>query len=152
LLRDGVREAPSGQGTADRMTDAHGWRKRGRPWWPAAFVRQDGAVTEEEDIAQCAARTLTYQPVQVTGWLAAGGLLLAGLAWLVRGVWEIRLAVAGEPAAGPPDQGNGVHRPLNSLEDSYHLVSSAGGVLVFLCAVLFLSWLLRLRDNARVLS
>ncbi|GHE04111.1 DUF4328 domain-containing protein [Streptomyces alanosinicus] len=109
-------------------------------------------MTEEEDIAQSAARTLAYQPVQVTGWLAAGGLLLAGLAWLARGVWEIRLAVAGEPAAGPPDQGDGVHRPLNSLEDSYHLVSSAGGVLVFLCAMLFLSWLFRLRDNARVLS
>ncbi|MER6383865.1 DUF4328 domain-containing protein [Streptomyces sp. NPDC001250] len=107
-------------------------------------------MTEQMD--QSAARTPAYQPVQVTGRLAVGGLLLAGLAWLVRGVWEIRLAVAGEPASGPPDQGFGVHRPLNSLENSYHLVSSAGGVLVFLCAMLFLSWLTRLRENARALS
>ncbi|MGW2421939.1 DUF4328 domain-containing protein [Streptomyces sp. NPDC001709] len=78
--------------------------------------------------------------------------MLAGLAWVVRGAWEIRLAMAGEPAAGPPDQGDGVHRQLNSLENSYHLVTSAGGVLVFLCAMLYLSWLLRLRENARVLS
>ncbi|OLZ62616.1 hypothetical protein AV521_41335 [Streptomyces sp. IMTB 2501] len=101
---------------------------------------------------QSAARTLAYRPVRMTGQLAAGGLLLAGLAWVVRGVWEVRLAVAGEPASGPPDQGYGVHRPLNSLENSYHLVTSAGDVLVFLCAMLFLSWLLRLRENARALS
>nr|WP_037687066.1 DUF4328 domain-containing protein [Streptomyces durhamensis] len=101
---------------------------------------------------QSAARTLAYRPVQVTGRLAVGGLLLAGLAWVVRGAWEIRLAGAGEPAAGPPDQGDGVHRQLTSLENSYHLVTSAGGVLVFLCAMLFLSWLFRLRDNARALS
>ncbi|MGW2644201.1 DUF4328 domain-containing protein [Streptomyces sp. NPDC001393] len=107
-------------------------------------------MTERMD--QSAARTLAYRPVQVTGQLAVGGLLLAGLAWVVRGVWELRLAAAGEPAAGPPDQGNGVHRQLTSLENSYHLVTSAGGVLVFLCACLFLSWLLRLRDNARTLS
>jgi Domain of unknown function (DUF4328) len=101
---------------------------------------------------QSAARTLAYRPVQVAGQLAVVGLLLAGLGWVVRGVWEVRLAVAGEPAAGPPDQGDGVHRQLNSLENSYQLVTSAGGVLVFLCAMLFLSWLLRLRDNARALS
>ncbi|MFC0055295.1 DUF4328 domain-containing protein [Streptomyces actinomycinicus] len=91
-------------------------------------------------------------PVQVTGRLAAGGLLLAGLAWIVRAVWELRLALAGEPASGPPDQGGGVHRPLDALENSYHLVTSVGGAAVVLCVLLFLSWLLRLRDNADALS
>ncbi|MET7476007.1 DUF4328 domain-containing protein [Streptomyces sp. NPDC005648] len=60
--------------------------------------------------------------------------------------------MAGEPASGPPDQGDGVHRPLTSLEDSYHLVGSAGGLAVVLCAAAFLLWLGRVRDNARVLS
>ncbi|AOR37214.1 hypothetical protein BFF78_20685 [Streptomyces fodineus] len=101
---------------------------------------------------QPAARPLAHRPVQVSGQLAAGGLVVAGLAWVVRGVWEVRLARAGEPDAGPPDQGNGVHRPLNALENSYHLVTSMGDVLVFLCAALFLSWLWRLRENARALS
>ncbi|MEU6667046.1 DUF4328 domain-containing protein [Streptomyces sp. NPDC046727] len=90
--------------------------------------------------------------VQRAGRLAAGGLLLAGLAWAVRGAWEVRLALAGEPASGPPDQGDGVHRPLNALEDSYHLVTSLTGVAVVLCALLFLSWLGRVRDTARALS
>ncbi|KUN10628.1 hypothetical protein AQI95_01695 [Streptomyces yokosukanensis] len=101
---------------------------------------------------QSAAPASAHRPVQLSGRLAVGGLLLAGLAWAVRGVWEIRLAMAGEPAAGPPDQGNGVHRPLNSLENSYHLVTSVGGALTLLCAALFLSWLLKLRENARALS
>nr|WP_099053252.1 DUF4328 domain-containing protein [Streptomyces griseochromogenes] len=91
-------------------------------------------------------------PVRVSQGLTIGALLLAALAWVVRGVWEIRLAVAGEPASGPPDQGNGVHRPLNGLEDSYHLVTSLGGGVAFLCALLFLAWLWRVRDNARALS
>ncbi|WP_225824423.1 DUF4328 domain-containing protein [Streptomyces naphthomycinicus] len=93
-----------------------------------------------------------YRPVQVAGRLAAGGLLLAGLAWAVRGAWEVRLALAGEPASGPPDQGEGVHRALNALEDSYHLVTALGGGAVVLCALLFLSWLSRVRDNAQALS
>ncbi|MFD4538505.1 DUF4328 domain-containing protein [Streptomyces bauhiniae] len=84
--------------------------------------------------------------------LAAGVLLLTGAGWLARAVWEIRLYSAGEPASGPPDQGGGVHRPLNSLENSYHLVSAAGSVLTLLCAVAFLMWLGRVRDNARALS
>ncbi|MEU7422289.1 DUF4328 domain-containing protein [Streptomyces sp. NPDC040750] len=92
------------------------------------------------------------RPVRLSGQLAVGGLLLAGLAWVVRAVWEIRLARAGEPASGPPDQGDGVHRPLDGLENSYHLVTSLGGGAAFLCALLFLSWLWRLRDNARALS
>ncbi|AYN40344.1 DUF4328 domain-containing protein [Streptomyces dangxiongensis] len=90
--------------------------------------------------------------VAKTGRLAAGGLLLAGAAWVARAVWEVRLALAGEPASGPPDQGGGEHRPLNSLENSYHLVTSLGGGAVVLCALLFLSWLARVRDNARALS
>lgn len=84
--------------------------------------------------------------------LAAGALLLTGAGWLARAVWEIRLYGAGEPASGPPDQGDGVHRPLNSLENSYHLVSTAGSVLTLLCAAAFLMWLGRVRDNARALS
>ena len=84
--------------------------------------------------------------------LAVAGLGLAGAAWALRAVWHIRLAVAGEPASGPPDQGEGRHRPLNALENSYHLVSAAGDLLVLLCAALFIGWLWRMRDNARALS
>jgi len=92
------------------------------------------------------------QPVRGVALCAIGALALAGLAWVVRGVWEVRLAVAGEPASGPPDQGDGVHRPLNSLEDSYHLVSSVGGFLVVVCVLAFLSWLNRVRENARLVA
>ncbi|MFF7970646.1 DUF4328 domain-containing protein [Streptomyces sp. NPDC007905] len=95
---------------------------------------------------------LAVRPLKVSGQLTAGGLLLAGLAWVVRAVWEARLAVAGEPDSGPPDQGNGVHRPLNGLEDSYHFVTSLGGGVTFLCALLFTAWLWRVRDNARALT
>lgn len=77
---------------------------------------------------------------------------LAGGAWAVRALWEVRLHVSGEPVSGPPDQGGGVHRPLTSLEDSYHLVSAAGGFAALLCAAAFLVWLGRVRDNARQLS
>jgi hypothetical protein len=84
--------------------------------------------------------------------LAVAGLGLAGAAYAVRAVWDIRLAVAGEPASGPPNQGEGRHRPLNALEDSYHLVSTAGSLLTLVCAALFIGWLGRMRDNARALS
>ncbi|WP_406393813.1 DUF4328 domain-containing protein [Streptomyces sp. NBC_00882] len=84
--------------------------------------------------------------------LAVAGLGLAGAAYALRAVWDIRLAVAGEPASGPPNQGEGRHRPLNALEDSYHLVSTAGGLLTLVCAALFIGWLGRMRDNARALS
>lgn len=90
--------------------------------------------------------------VRGSAQLAVVGLGLAGAAWVVRAVWHVRLAVAGEPAAGPPDQGDGRHRPLNALEDGYHLVSSAGDLLTLLCAALFIGWLWRMRDNARALS
>ncbi|MFJ9815820.1 DUF4328 domain-containing protein [Streptomyces sp. NPDC101151] len=106
----------------------------------------------EETAQPVAPPRLALRPVLLSGQLAAGALLIAGLAWVVRAVWEVRLAVAGEPASGPPDQGEGVHRPLNGLEDSYHLVTSVGGGLTFLCALLFLAWLGRMRDNARALS
>ncbi|MFJ3234024.1 DUF4328 domain-containing protein [Streptomyces sp. NPDC086787] len=90
--------------------------------------------------------------LRIAAHCAVATLLLAGAAWTVRAVWEIRLAMAGEPASGPPDQGEGQHRPLTSLEDSYHFVTTVGGFAVLLCAVMFLSWLLRVRDNARALS
>ncbi|MFF9085866.1 DUF4328 domain-containing protein [Streptomyces sp. NPDC014991] len=105
-----------------------------------------------EQTYQTGGRPSDLRFVRTTGRLAAGGLLLAGAAWAARAVWEVRLALAGEPASGPPDQGGGVHRPLTSLEDSYHLVTSLGGGAVILCALLFLSWLARVRDNARALS
>ncbi|MBY8343001.1 MULTISPECIES: DUF4328 domain-containing protein [Streptomyces] len=79
-------------------------------------------------------------------------LALAGVAWAVRAVWEIRLAVTGEPASGPPDQGGGVHRPLTSLENSYHLVGDVGAATALICAIAFLLWLDIVRDNARTLS
>ncbi|MGW4563895.1 DUF4328 domain-containing protein [Streptomyces sp. NPDC004561] len=105
-----------------------------------------------ERIDQPAVHTLGFRSVEGPGRLAQGGLLLAGLGWAVRGVWEVRLALAGEPAAGPPDQGNGVHRPLDALENSYHLVTTLGNCLVVLCVLLFTGWLWRIRDNALELS
>ncbi|MFC9680534.1 DUF4328 domain-containing protein [Streptomyces sp. NPDC056948] len=99
-----------------------------------------------------AAQASPLRPVRGAARLAVVALALAGVAWTVRAVWHIRLAMAGEPASGPPDQGNGVHRPLNALEDSYHLVSSAGGAVTVVCALVFLLWLDRVRDNARALS
>ncbi|MFF4487530.1 DUF4328 domain-containing protein [Streptomyces sp. NPDC001544] len=83
---------------------------------------------------------------------AVGGLLLAGAAWAARAVWHVRLFLAGEPASGPPDQGDGVHRTLTGLEDSYHVVNALGGGATLICVLAFLSWLWRVRDDARVLS
>ncbi|MGW3954101.1 DUF4328 domain-containing protein [Streptomyces sp. NPDC004752] len=92
------------------------------------------------------------RPVRPSALFAMAMLILAGAAWLARAVWEIRLAMAGEPASGPPDQGDGNHRPLTSLENSYHLVSAVGEVIVLLCMVAFIGWLWRVRDNAWALS
>jgi hypothetical protein len=111
---------------------------------------EDDPVTEQTD--QPPVRPPGFRSVEVPGRLAAGALLLAGLGWVARAVWEVRLAVAGEPAAGPPDQGDGVHRPLDALEDSYHLVTSVGNGFAALCAALFVGWLWRVRDNGRALS
>ncbi|WP_051745077.1 DUF4328 domain-containing protein [Streptomyces yerevanensis] len=83
---------------------------------------------------------------------AEAALALAGVAWTARAVWQIRLAAAGEPASGPPDQGNGNHRTPTSLEDAYHIVSAVGDIATGLCALVFLLWLVRARDNARALS
>lgn len=46
----------------------------------------------------------------------------------------------------------GKHRPLSALENSYHLVSALGDIVTALCVVTFLLWLLRVRENALVLS
>ncbi|MET9759337.1 DUF4328 domain-containing protein [Streptomyces sp. NPDC006372] len=92
------------------------------------------------------------RPIRGAARCAIAALALAGVAWAARAVWHIRLAGAGRPASGLPDQGNGVHRPLTALEDAYHSVSSAGDAVTVICAVAFLLWLDRARDNARVLS
>lgn len=67
-------------------------------------------------------------------------------------MWHIRLARTGQPASGPPDEKGGVHRPLTALEGSCHQVSTVGGAVMVICALAFLSWLDRVRDNARALS
>ncbi|GAA2220208.1 DUF4328 domain-containing protein [Streptomyces indiaensis] len=94
----------------------------------------------------------TLRPVRGAARCAVAALALAAVAWVVRAVWHLRLAAAGEPASGPPDQGGGVHRPLNALEDSYHLVSSAGAGVTAVCAIVFLHWLDQVRDNAKALT
>ncbi|MEU0242718.1 DUF4328 domain-containing protein [Streptomyces sp. NPDC006235] len=92
------------------------------------------------------------RPVRGAARCAVAALGLAALAWVARAVWHIRLALTGQPASGPPDQGGGTHRPLTALEDSYHLVSSVGAAVTVVCALVFLNWLDRVRDNARALS
>ncbi|MEU8675462.1 DUF4328 domain-containing protein [Streptomyces sp. NPDC048560] len=92
------------------------------------------------------------RPVQGVTHVAVAALLLAGAAWAALAVWHVRLAAAGQPASGPPDQGGGRHRPLNELENAYHLVSSLTEVATALCAIVFLAWLWSVRDNARALS
>ncbi|MEU0073889.1 DUF4328 domain-containing protein [Streptomyces sp. NPDC006332] len=105
-----------------------------------------------DQIPQSASSPSDLRPVLWTARCAIAALGLTGVAWLARAVWETRLAVAGQPASGPPDQGNGNHRELTSLENAYHVVNTLGGATVVLCALLFLSWLWRVRDNARALS
>ncbi|MGW1893306.1 DUF4328 domain-containing protein [Streptomyces sp. NPDC002004] len=92
------------------------------------------------------------RPVRGVSRSAVAALLLAGLAWAARALWQIRLATAGMPPSGPPDQGDGQHRTLTGMEDTYHIVSSVGDAVTALCAVAFLMWLWRVRDNAQVLS
>ncbi|MFD8233316.1 DUF4328 domain-containing protein [Streptomyces sp. NPDC059696] len=94
----------------------------------------------------------TLRPVRGAARCAVVALSLAGAAWVVRAVWHLRLAAAGEPASGPPGQDGGAHRPLNALEDSYHLVSSAGAGVTAVCAIVFLFWLDQMRDNAKALT
>lgn len=109
--------------------------------------KQDAQVTDD-DQEQITGPAADRMPARC----AMGGLLLAGAAWAARAVWEVRLDLAGEPASGPPDQGDGVHRKLTALEDSYHVVSAVGDGAAVLCALLFIHWLWRVRDNARALS
>ncbi|MGW3188680.1 DUF4328 domain-containing protein [Streptomyces ardesiacus] len=106
----------------------------------------------EDDRMNDDGKTSALQPLTGAARCVTVALALAGVAWTARGVWQIRLAVAGQPLSGPPDQGGGQHRPLTALEDAYHLVSRAGDVTTVLCAVAFLAWLSRARDNARLLS
>ncbi|MZF83437.1 DUF4328 domain-containing protein [Streptomyces sp. SID5643] len=98
------------------------------------------------------APALSLRPVRGAARCAVAALALAGTAWAARALWHIRLATAGQPASGPPDQGGGVHRPLNGLEDSYHLVASVGSAVTAVCVIVFLLWLDRMRDNAKALS
>ncbi|MFI2238196.1 DUF4328 domain-containing protein [Streptomyces chrestomyceticus] len=91
-------------------------------------------------------------PVRGAARCAVAALVLAGAAWAARALWQIRLATAGMPASGPPDQGEGKHRPLTALEDGYHIVTTVGSAATVLCAITFLIWLSRVRDNARALS
>ncbi|MFJ3711915.1 DUF4328 domain-containing protein [Streptomyces sp. NBC_01387] len=92
------------------------------------------------------------RPVRGAAHCAVAAFALSGATWLVRALWQLRLAASGVPAAGPPDQGDGRHRPLTALEDSYHLVSRLGDAATALCVIAFLAWLLNARDNARTLS
>ncbi|MEU6352804.1 DUF4328 domain-containing protein [Streptomyces sp. NPDC047072] len=92
------------------------------------------------------------RPVRGPALCAVVMLGIAGVAWALRAVWQVRLAVAGVPASGLPDQGEGRHRPLTALENSYHVVSAVGDVATLFCAAFFIMWLWQVRDNARTLS
>ncbi|MFH8533980.1 DUF4328 domain-containing protein [Streptomyces tendae] len=106
----------------------------------------------QDDRVNDDAKPTVLRPVTGAAHCVLATLALAGVAWTARGVWQVRLALAGQPTAGPPDQGGGRHRPLTALEDAYHLVSTVGDVATVLCAVVFLAWLSRVRDNARALT
>lgn len=109
-------------------------------------------MTEQKPPLTATAPTPDPRSVGRAAQCAIAALALAGIAWVARAVWHLRLAAAGEPASGPPDQGGGVHRPLNALEDSYHLVASVGSAVTVVCVIAFLFWLDRVRDNAKALS
>ncbi|WP_376738560.1 DUF4328 domain-containing protein [Streptomyces noursei] len=92
------------------------------------------------------------RPIRGAALCAVAALVLAGATWAARAVWQVQLAAAGQPPSGPPDQGGGRHRPLTALENAYHVVSAVGDAVTVLCALAFLAWLWRVRDNARTLS
>ncbi|MGW7002725.1 DUF4328 domain-containing protein [Streptomyces sp. NPDC054933] len=94
----------------------------------------------------------SLRPVRGAARCAVASFALAGATWVARALWQLRLAASGMPASGPPDQGDGRHRPLTALENAYHIVSALGDVAAALCAITFLAWLWRVRDNARALS
>ncbi|WP_329149443.1 DUF4328 domain-containing protein [Streptomyces sp. NBC_01456] len=83
------------------------------------------------------------RPVRGAAGCAVATLVLAGAAWAARAVWQIRLTVAGQPPSGPLDQGENHY---------HHLVINLGDAAIVLCAVAFLLWLWRVRDNAGTLS
>lgn len=112
----------------------------------APAVGKDDRVNDHSTAQPSALR-----PVRGAARCAVAGLVVAGVAWAARAVWHLRLYAAGEPSSGPPVQ-DGEHRPLTALEDSYHLVSSLGGVATLVCAFAFLGWLGRVQENARLLS
>jgi len=114
-------------------------------------VGHDDRVNDHET-SPTATPVPALRPIRGAARCAIAALALAGVAMAARAVWHIRLAVTGQPASGPPVQGDGTHRPLTSLEDSYHQVSSLGGAAAVICAIAFLAWLDRARDNARTLS
>ncbi|MCE4941851.1 MULTISPECIES: DUF4328 domain-containing protein [Streptomyces] len=92
------------------------------------------------------------RPIRGRARSAVATLVLAGAAWATQAVWHVRLAAAGLPPSGLPNQGDGRHRPLTGLENAYHVVSALADAATLLCAVAFLLWLSRVRDNAHVLS
>ncbi|PNE42512.1 DUF4328 domain-containing protein [Streptomyces noursei] len=94
----------------------------------------------------------TLLPVRGAARSAIATFVLVGTAWVARAVWQVRLATAGLPSSGLPDQGEGRHRTLTGLENAYHVVSALGDAATLLCAAAFLLWLTRVRENARVLS
>ncbi|MFF2650802.1 DUF4328 domain-containing protein [Streptomyces sp. NPDC058045] len=94
----------------------------------------------------------TFSPARGIAHVTMVTLGLAGAAWAALAVWHLRLAAAGMPASGPPDQGDGVHRPLNALENGYHMVGNVRDLATVICAITFIAWLWRVRDNALALS
>ncbi|MEU6573272.1 DUF4328 domain-containing protein [Streptomyces sp. NPDC046805] len=98
------------------------------------------------------ARHPLLRPVRRAADCSVAALILAGAAWAARAVWEVRLAMAGQPASGPPDQGGGWHRPLTALENAYHVVTAVSHGVVLLCGFVFVAWLWRVRDNGVALS
>jgi hypothetical protein len=120
---------------------------------PAAWLSPLGVGKDDQVNDHISAPpTSTTTPVRAASLVTVATLGLAGVGWAARAVWHIRLAMAGEPASGVPDQGGGNHRPLTSLEDSYHFVSTVSGFAAVVCAIAFVAWLGRVRDNARDLS
>ncbi|WP_443033820.1 DUF4328 domain-containing protein [Streptomyces sp. CA2R101] len=92
------------------------------------------------------------RPVSGAARSAVAALVLSGVAWAAVALWQLRLALSGMPASGLPDQGGGRHRTLTALENGFHIVSALAGGTTVLCALAFLGWLLRVRDNARAFS
>ncbi|AXE87331.1 DUF4328 domain-containing protein [Streptomyces sp. Go-475] len=102
-------------------------------------------MTDQE--TRPAAPAPALRPIRGAAHCAVVGLGLAAVVLAARAVWHVRLALAGQPASGGPE-----HRLPTALEDSYHVVASLSAAVTLVCAVAFLLWLDRVRDNARALS